>query len=75
MYRSPAEVGRGVVTCLLLLGSPSLSATDRRKELEWSMLLAVTDAKSFAGMWGFPPGSLVGGCWTHIDSCRSGFLF
>lgn len=57
MYRSPAEVGRGVVTCLLLLDSPSSSAIDRRKELEWSMLLAVSDAKSSLGMdVGFFPG-------------------
>lgn len=40
-------MGCGVVTCLLLL--------TRTIELEWSMLLAVSDAKSFAGMWGFPP--------------------
>lgn len=55
MYRSPAEAGHGVIACLLLLGSPSSSAIGRRKELEWPMLLAVSDAKPFAGMWGFPP--------------------
>lgn len=55
MYRSPAETGHGVIACLLLLGCPSSSAIDRRKELEWSMLLAVSDAKTFAGMWRSPP--------------------
>lgn len=55
MYRSPAEAGHGVIACLLLLGSPSSSAIGRRKELEWPMLPAVSDAKPFAGMWGFPP--------------------
>lgn len=55
MYRRPAESSHGVIACLLLLGSPSSSAIGRRKELEWSMLLAVSDAKPFAGMLGFPP--------------------
>lgn len=67
-------MGHGVIACLLILGSPSSSAIGRRKELEWPMLLAVSDAKSFAGMWGFPPALWLEAVGLNSDSCRSVFL-